>query len=111
MDLRNRDRGTTCTIGHQLPTENIASIRFDFNGHGESEGRFEDMTVPNEIEDAKCVYQYVSTLPFIDTKTHCYTRASQGGVVASMTAGESWTRQVESRRSPMPGRCPPVTIA
>lgn len=58
----NRDRGTTCTIGHQLPTENIASIRFDFNGHGESEGRFEDMTVPNEIEDAKCVYQYVSTL-------------------------------------------------
>lgn len=64
----NRDRGTTCTIGHQLPTENIASIRFDFNGHGESEGRFEDMTVPNEIEDAKCVYQYVSTLPFIDTK-------------------------------------------
>ena len=84
----NRDRGTTCTIGHQLPTENIASIRFDFNGHGESEGRFEDMTVPNEIEDAKCVYQYVSTLPFIDTKRIAILGASQGGVVASMTAGE-----------------------
>lgn len=69
----NRDRGTTCTIGHQLPTENIASIRFDFNGHGESEGRFEDMTVPNEIEDAKCVYQYVSTLPFIDTHALLYS--------------------------------------
>ena len=84
----NRDRGTTCTIGHQLPTENIASIRFDFNGHGESEGRFEVMTVPNEIEDAKCVYQYVSTLPFIDTKRIAILGASQGGVVASMTAGE-----------------------
>ena len=26
----------------------IAVLRFDFNGHGKSEGRFEDMTVPNE---------------------------------------------------------------
>lgn len=46
------------------------------------------MTVPNEIEDAKCVYQYVSTLPFIDTKRIAILGASQGGVVASMTAGE-----------------------
>ena len=38
-----------------LEAQGIASIRFDFNGHGESEGDFQEMTVPNEIEDAKKV--------------------------------------------------------
>ena len=32
----------------RLEENGIASIRFDFNGHGESEGRFEDMTVLND---------------------------------------------------------------
>lgn len=84
----NRDRGTTCMIGQQLPAKGIATLRFDFNGHGESEGRMQDMTVLNEIEDAKCVYQYVSTLPFVDTDKIAILGASQGGVVTSMTAGE-----------------------
>ena len=46
-----------------LEKAGIASIRFDFNGHGDSEGRFQDMTVPNEIEDAKKVYAYAKALP------------------------------------------------
>ena len=42
-------------IADSLQRHGIASVRFDFNGHGESEGRFQDMTVPNEIEDTKKV--------------------------------------------------------
>lgn len=84
----NRDRGTTCMVAQQLSDKGIASIRFDFNGHGESEGRFEDMTVLNEIEDAKCIYQYASSLPWVDTNRIAILGASQGGVVASMAAGE-----------------------
>ena len=38
-----------------LNKKGIAVIRFDFNGHGKSEGKFEDMTVLNEIEDAKSI--------------------------------------------------------
>lgn len=34
------------TIANHLQEAGIASIRFDFNGCGQSEGRFEDMTVP-----------------------------------------------------------------
>jgi len=64
----------------------IASIRFDFNAHGESEGKFEDMTVPNEIEDAKRVVAYARSLPFVSKVA--LVGHSQGGVVASMTAGE-----------------------
>lgn len=75
-------------IADSLQNHGIASIRFDFNGHGQSEGRFEDMTVPNEIEDAKKVYEYVATLPYVDASRIALVGHSQGGVVSAMTAGE-----------------------
>ena len=73
-------------IADSLATHGIASVRFDFNGHGESEGRFEEMTVPNEIEDAKHVIEYVRDLRYVSSIA--LVGHSQGGVVAAMTAGE-----------------------
>ena len=40
-------------IANDLQSDGIASLRFDFNGHGKSEGQFQDMTVLNEIQDLK----------------------------------------------------------
>ena len=76
-------------IADTLQQHGIASIRFDFNGHGQSEGEFKDMTVPNEIEDAKHVYEYVCDLRYVNSVA--IVGHSQGGVVASMTAGELGT--------------------
>ena len=73
-------------IADTLQAHGIASIRFDFNGHGESEGEFKDMTVPNEIEDAKKVVEYVRNLRYVSNLA--IVGHSQGGVVASMTAGQ-----------------------
>lgn len=73
-------------ITDSLQKHGIASVRFDFNGHGESEGKFEDMTVPNEIEDAKKVVAYVRDLRYVSKIA--LVGHSQGGVVAAMTAGE-----------------------
>ncbi len=73
-------------IADSLANHGIASIRFDFNGHGESEGDFQQMTVPNEIEDARKVIEYVSDLRYV--KSIAIAGHSQGGVVAAMTAGE-----------------------
>ena len=73
-------------IADTLQAHGIASIRFDFNGHGESEGEFKDMTVPNEIEDAKKVVAYVRDLRYVSSLA--IVGHSQGGVVASMTAGQ-----------------------
>ena len=72
-----------------LQKHGIASIRFDFNAHGESEGAFKDMTVPNEIEDAKHIYNYVRDLRYVSDVA--IVGHSQGGVVAAMTAGELGT--------------------
>ena len=73
-------------VADTLQAHGIASIRFDFNGHGESEGEFKDMTVPNEIEDAKKVVEYVRDLRYVSTIA--IGGHSQGGVVAAMTAGQ-----------------------
>lgn len=74
-------------VSDSLQMHGIASIRFDFNGHGESEGDFKDMTVPNEIEDLKRVVRYALQLDGCNGKIGLLGH-SQGGVVVSMTAGE-----------------------
>ena len=84
--MGNKDGMLEKLTADKLALNGIASVRFDFNGHGESEGEFSNMTVPNEIEDAKLDYEYVKSLPFAGDIA--LTGHSQGGVVASMTAGD-----------------------
>ena len=84
----NKEERLLRLIADSLQSHGIASIRFDFNGHGHSEGRFEDMTVPNEIEEAKMVYEDVAALPYVAASRIALVGHSQGGVVAAMTAGE-----------------------
>lgn len=81
----NRNTSLLKEIANSLRDENIASVRFDFNGHGDSDGKFENMTVLNEIEDANAILNYVKTDPHV---CNIYLVGhSQGGVVASMLAG------------------------
>lgn len=68
-----------------LTAAGFATLRFDFNGHGQSEGRFRDMTPYNEIEDAAVFLQYAMALPDV-TEIHVLGH-SQGGVIAGMLAG------------------------
>lgn len=68
-----------------LTAAGFATLRFDFNGHGDSEGSFQNMTVYNEIEDAAAFLQYALSLP--DVTEISLLGHSQGGVVAGMTAG------------------------
>ena len=68
-----------------LAKAGIASIRFDFDGHGKSEGRKQDMTIEKELADARAVWDYVQSLPYV--KGVGLLGHSQGGVVASMAAG------------------------
>lgn len=73
-------------VAARLRQANIAYVRFDFNGHGESKGDFQNMTVIKEIEDAQSVYEYVRTLDYVGEIA--LLGHSQGGVVAGMLAGK-----------------------
>lgn len=81
----SKDYNPMPAIAKGLAKAGIGSIRFDFNGHGKSEGRMQDMTIAKELSDARAVWEYVRTLPFVDGIG--LLGHSQGGVVASMTAG------------------------
>ena len=81
-------------LADELEARGIASIRFDFNGHGKSDGDFQDMTVLNEIEDAKKVYDCASKLP--NVKCISIAGHSQGGVVTSMVAGELGAKKIKA---------------
>ena len=72
-------------IARSLAKEVIASIRFNFGGHWSSEGKMQLMTIENEITDAIAIWRYASSLPYV-TRIGMLGH-SQGGVVASMTAG------------------------
>lgn len=72
-------------IAKQLAKAGIASIRFDFGGHWNSEGEMQLMTIEKEIADALAMWDYACSLPYV-SKIGLLGH-SQGGVVASMTAG------------------------
>lgn len=72
-------------IARGLSAAGIGSVRFDFNGHGKSEGRMQDMTIERELADARAVWDYVAGLPYVSAVG--LLGHSQGGVVASMAAG------------------------
>lgn len=76
----------------QLVPHGIATMCFDFNAHGDSEGEFIDMTVPNEIEDAIKIYEYIRARP--EFGKIAFAGHSQGGVVAAMTAGRLGTKKI-----------------
>ncbi len=83
-------------IADSLQKYGVGSIRFDFNGHGKSEGKFSEMTVSNEIEDAKKVYEYACSLPWVDNTKIAIAGHSQGGVVTSMLAGELGASKIKA---------------
>ncbi len=84
-DMGARDGEWFQHLSDGLTAAGFATLRFDFNGHGQSEGRFCDMTVPNELEDAAAFLQYA--LHREDVTSVSVLGHSQGGVVAGLLAG------------------------
>lgn len=81
-------------IADDLQQNSIASLRFDFNGHGKSDGPFQNMTVLNEIDDLKDVIAWAQSQQWVGSIS--LLGHSQGGVVASMTAGELGDKVIKS---------------
>ena len=81
-------------LAAQLNEHGIATLLFDFNGHGQSEGSFLDMTIPNEIEDVRRVYTYVTKLPRV--KSVSMVGHSMGAVVVAMSSGELGADKIET---------------
>ena len=86
-DDRNEINFVHTELSRRLCERGIASVRFDFAGSGDSDGRFEDMTVSGEVEDGLAILDYVKSLDFVDQSRIAIHGLSMGGCVASMVAG------------------------
>ena len=72
-------------LAEKLWHQGIATLRFDFAGHGKSDVKIEDMNVFSQLEDAVAALEWAKKLPDLN---HLYLVGhSQGGVIASMLAG------------------------
>ena len=71
-----------------------AFLRFDYSGHGTSEGRFEDGTIGRWAEDAACVIAALTEGPQI------LIGSSMGGWIALLLAARRRVPGENSRRRP-----------
>lgn len=83
--LGARDSDLLCDIEAECLKRNIAVVKFDFDGHGESGGKLSDMNAYSELLDASKIIDYTRKLDFV---TDIYIVGhSMGGVVGGMIAG------------------------
>jgi len=74
-------------LSRTLEKLGIASIRMDFGDSGESDGEFSNMTLSNELEDAKVILEYVKKLSFVDNQKIGVVGLSMGGAVSALLSG------------------------
>ena len=60
--------------------QDVVFFRFDFHGHGESEGHFEDVDAAQCIDDLKCAIEYVASLEQVNNNKIAVTGSSLGGL-------------------------------
>lgn len=75
------EKGNFLLLEDMLDKANIASIRFDFRAHNESEGEFVDLTIKSEVSDVENVIEFALQREY---KNIILLGASFGGGVISM---------------------------
>lgn len=70
----------------EFNTAGIATLRFDFYGHGKSGGRFEELTLEILIADALAAVAHLSSRPEVASDRIGLLGQSMGGLVAACTA-------------------------
>ncbi|MFQ5429548.1 MAG: alpha/beta hydrolase family protein [Phycisphaerae bacterium] len=75
-------------LARRLEQENIACLRFDFRGCGESDGRFEDVTVARLVEDLRAAVAWLDHAPGCDPSRVGIAASSFGALATSLAAAE-----------------------
>jgi hypothetical protein len=86
MDVTGTDEALFEMTARQFAENGIASLRIDFIGSGESEGKWEDTTFSSQIDDAIEAINFLQSIPRVDTNKIAVLGLSQGGLVAACTA-------------------------
>jgi pimeloyl-ACP methyl ester carboxylesterase len=74
------ESGFFTRLARALASAGIASLRFDLRGHGESEGRQEDLTLSGLVNDIRAAAEYLSSISGIDAGVNLVGASFGGGI-------------------------------
>ena len=94
----SKDSGTYVSLANNLDSYKISSFRIDFYGHGESEGKFEDITVSEAVDD---ILQAIKFLKSKGYKKIELMGGSFGGIASIMAASKSKDLHLLVLKSPV----------
>ena len=94
----NKDGRTYTTLEKLLNEKNISTLRFDFYGHGESEGKFEDITVSLATDDILSAVKYLKGCGYTNIGL---LGGSFGGIASIMAASKSADISILVLKSPV----------
>ena len=75
-------------LSRLLAKNKIVTARFDFRGSGESEGEFQEMTIPQEVEDGMKIMDFLAGHPLVIREHLGIVGLSLGGCIALLVASE-----------------------
>ena len=76
----------TADLANSLANYGFLTLRFDFHGHGESEGEFEEHMIHQQVEDVIAALDFVSELEYADPDRITVVGTDIGGNIAMLAA-------------------------
>ncbi|WP_353641892.1 alpha/beta hydrolase [Mesorhizobium sp. WSM2239] len=89
LEIPSEKEGIFERAARMWADKGIASLRIDFRGSGESEGKFEDTTLDGQIKDALAALDFLAAGGEVDKDRIALVGWSMGGAVASAVAGRT----------------------
>lgn len=94
----NKDSQTFPTLERIFNDKNISTFRFDFYGHGESGGKFEDITISEAVDDILNAIKFLKNKKF---KKIGLVGSSFGGMASIIAASKSKDLYILALKSPV----------
>ncbi len=94
----HKNRPSITSISLLLNKKDVSTFRFDFYGHGESEGKFENATISEAVDDILQAIDYLKKLGY---KKIGLFGSSFGGISSIMAASKSKDLYLLVLRSPV----------
>ena len=93
-----KNTNTWTALAPRLAEHAISTFRFDFYGHGESEGKFEDITISEAVDDILQAIKYLKSQGY---KKIGLVGSSFGGIASIMAASKTDDLYLLALKSPV----------
>ena len=84
----NKEHELVVNIANTIYPYGYATLRFDFHGHGESGGEFQDITIGQKIDDVRSAITFLQQQPMVDPDRIAVIGHGMGADVAILAAGQ-----------------------